>query len=264
MGVNNPTHFSIVGSQEIVQLPDKRIWNATDGVQTLKRFAGTADAIIAKFNELSATADSGVDNLDEDISGKSGYLLARVLDDSGGAAGGNTEELNAVWEVYAQPLLKPIESHTDFDAVTAKHKRAIEKAARDADPIPATDPDGAAWSPSDAEQKLYAYYANQVLDFKMFNLELRKSTILSSRTTITASYANVNEVVSLPSVPLALIGALTSLPKMDGTTGAWQWLKEAPQIRQVEKRKFQLSYSWTGAERWAEIYPGGSWTPTYS
>lgn len=256
MGVNNPTHYTIVGNTEIVQLPDKRTWNATDGVQTFKRFFGTADAITAKFNELSATANSGVDDLDEDINGKAGRLLARVLEDSGGADGGNTEELNAVWEVYAQPLLKPIEAHTDFDAVTAKRKRYVEKAARDAEAL-----DAAA---TDAEKTLYAYYSNQILEFKMFNLELRKTTTLSSRTAITASYANINEVVALPSVPFALIGVLTSLPKMDGTTGAWQWLKEAPQIRQVAKRKFQLSYFWSGAERWASIYPGGSWTPTYS
>lgn len=263
MGADNPTYFKIVGGAEIIQLPDKRTWNATDGVQTYKRFSGTADAVIAKFNELSSNINSGVDDLEEDINGKAGMLLARVIEDSGGASGGNTEELNSVWEVFAQPLLKPIESHTDFDAITAKHKRAIEKAARDAEPIPATDPDGGAWTPTDAEKKLYAYYANQVLDFKMFNLELHKSTILSSRTKITASYANINEVVALPEIPFDLIGVLTNLPKMDGSTGAWQWLKEAPQIRQVGKRKFQLSYSWTGAERWADVYPGGSWTPTY-
>lgn len=263
MGISNPEYSKIIGNADIVELSPKRTWNATDGVQTYRRFAGTANAVIAKFNELSAAVNSGVDDLDEDINGKAGMLLARVLEDSGGASGGNTEELNAVWEVYAQPLLKPIESHTDFDSIKAKHKRAIEKAARDAEPIPATDPDGEAWTPTDAEKMLYAYYANQVLDFKMFNLELRKSTILSSRTEITASYAHINEVVDLPSIPFALIGVLTNLPKMDGSTGAWQWLKEAPQIRQVAKRKFQLSYSWTGAERWAEIYPGGSWTPTY-
>lgn len=257
MGVNNPTYYSIKGSTDIIRLPDKRTWNLTDGVQTFKRFAGTADAVIAKFNELSATADSGVDELDENINSKSGLLLARVIDDSGGSDGGNTEALNAVWEVYGQPLLKPIEAHSDFDTITPSRKREIEKACRDAVSLYTIEPE-----PTTAEKKLYGYYSYQILDFQTFNLELRKSTILSSRTAITASYANINEVVALPSVPFALIGTLTSLPKMDGTSGAWQWLKEAPQVRQVSKRKFQLSYSWIGAERWADIYTGGSWVIT--
>jgi len=258
MGVANPTYHTILGSPDIARLTDKRHWDLTDGVQTFKRYAGTEAVIRAKFNELSATADSGVDELDEDITGKSGRLLARVIEDSGGAAGGNTEALNAVWEVYGMPLYKPIESHTDFDAVTATRKRYVEKAARDAEAL-----DGAGTT---AEKLLYAYYSDQILDFRMFNLELRKTTTLSSRSAITASYANINEVVALASIapPTALIGVLTSLPLMNGSTGAWQWLKDCPQTRQVAKRKFHLSYSWTGAERWASIYPGGTYTPTYA
>lgn len=248
----------VVGSTDAIELAPKRKWNLTDGVQTMKQFAGTSDAIAAKFNELSATVNSGVDDLDEEINGKSGRLFARVIEDSGSSSGGNTEALNAVWEVYGMPLLKPIESHTDFDAVTAKRKRYVEKSARDAEALDA----GA----TDAEKLLYAYYSEQILDFRMFNLELRKTTTLSSRSAITASYANINEVVTLASIapPTALIGVLTSLPKMDGTSGAWQWLKDCPQTRQVAKRKFQLSYSWTGAERWANIYPGGTYAPTYA
>jgi hypothetical protein len=257
MGVNNPTYSQIIGNADAIELSPKRKWNPVDGVQTFRRFSGTSDAIIAKFNELSATTGSGVDELDEDISGKSGTLLARIIEDSGGSIGGNTEELNAVWEVRASPLNKPIEAHSDFDSVTVLRKRAIEKAARDATAL--TDP-----APSDAEKKLYAYYSNQVLDFVLTELEITKSTILSSRSAIVASYASMNRVVTLASIapPTTLLGVLTSLPKMDGSSGAWEWLKLCPQLRQVARAKFQLSYSWRGAERWAEIY-GGSWTPTY-
>ena len=258
MGVANPTYHTIKGSSDIIRLTNKRSWNPTDGIQTFKRWQGTADVITAKFNELSAADAPGVDNLEEDIDGKGGRLVGRVIEDSGGSAGGNTEALNAVWEVYASPLYKPIESHTDFDAVTTKRKRYVEKAARDAEALDAAG--------TDAEKKLYAYYSDQILDFRMTQLELRKSTILSSRSAITASYANLNEVVTLASIapPSTLIGALTSLPLMSGALGEWQWLKIEPQTRQVAKRKFQLSYAWLGAERWADIYPNGTYVPTYA
>jgi hypothetical protein len=257
MGASNPTYSTVVGSADIVALPDKRAWNLTDGVHTVKRWAGTSDAIAAKFNELSAAADSGVDDLDEDINGKAGRLIARIIEDSGSGSGGNTEELNAVWELYASEILKPIEGHSDFDGVTTPRKREIEEYAR-------TPAKTAGIPVTNAEKALFGYYANQTLDFILTELDLRKTTTLSSRSAITASYTSMNRVVTLASIapPTALLGALTSLPLMSGASGAWEWLKLCPQTRQVAKRKFQLSYAWRGAERWAEIY-GGSWTPSY-
>lgn len=257
MGANNPTNFSVVGSEEIVQLPDKRTWNPVDGVQTLKRFAGTSEAIAAKFNELSADANSGVDDMDESINGKAGQLIARVMDDSGGSGGGNTEELNAVWEVIAHDILKPIEAHSYFAGITAARKRYVEKCARDAESL-----DAAA---TDAEKILYAYYSAQMLDYFLSEFIIRKTTTVSARSTITASYVNTNRVVTLASigVPSALIGSLSSLPKGDGTSGAWEWLKKAPQVRQISKRKFQISYEWHGAEKWSLRFYGGTWVPLY-
>jgi hypothetical protein len=238
----------------VTQLPDKRTWNATDGVVSLKRFAGTADAIRAKFAELASSAS--VDDVDETIDGEAGELLARVIEDSGSDSGGNTEALNAVWELYASPVYKPIEAHTAFDSITPERKRAIEKAAKDASTITLT---------GTAEKYLYGCYGYQILDFLLTELELRKSIILSTRSEITASYTNMNRVVTLASIdpPSALLGTLTSLPKMGGTSGAWEWLKLCPQLRQVAKRKFQLSYSWRGAERWLTLY-GGTWNPSAS
>lgn len=259
MAIANPTYHKVLGTTEIIRLPDKRTWNQTDGTQTFHRFAGTAEAVQRKFNELAAAgSSSGVDDLDEDITGKAGKLVCRVIEDSGTASGGNTEALNAVWEVLAQDILKPIETHTDFNSVLTTRKRLIEKEARD----PGTQTLG---TMTDAEKSLYGYYANQVLDFMLTEFIIRKTIVASTRSELTLNYASANRVVTLASIdpPSVLIGSLTSLPKMDGTSGQWEWLKKAPQVRQVGKRKFQLVYEWHGAERWAEIY-GGSWTPVYS
>ena len=257
MGADSTSQQRVVGNTEITQLADKRAWSPSDGVTTFRRFAGTADAIRAKFNEIAAATSPGIDELSEEIDGASGTLIGRIIEDSGSISGGNTEELNAVWELYASPIMKPIEAHTDFDGVTATRKRAIEKAARDGETIASTS--------TAAEKKLYAYYSDQVLEFMLTELELRKSIILSSRSAIVASYADMNRVVTLTSIapPTTLIGVLTSLPKMAGTSGSWEWLKLCPQTRQIAKQKYQLTYAWRGAERWAEIY-GGTWSPTYA
>jgi len=258
MGANNPVYSVVKGSTDIIELTPKRTWNLTDGVQTVKRFVGTSEAVVAKFNELSAATGSGVDELEEDINGKSGKLLARVLEDSGGADGGNTEATNAIWEVISNDVLKPIETHSYFNAVTAARKRYVEKCARDATAL-----DAAA---TDAEKILYTYYSVQMLDYMVSQFVIRKSIVVSSKSTITASYANTNRVVSLASigVPSALIGSLSSLPKGDGSSGAWEWLKKAPQVRQISKRKFQISYEWHGAESWSLRFYGGTWVPLYA
>ena len=264
MSIANPTYYTVKGSSDIIRLPDKRTWNLNDGVQTFKRFQGTDDAIKAKFNELSsgvddegAPVDTGIDDLNEDIDGKVGRLLARVIEDSGGSAGSNTEALNAVWEVIANDILKPIETHSYFDAITAERKRYVEDAARNADAL-----DAAA---TDTEKILYTYYSVQMLDYILTEFIIRKSTVVSSRSAITASYTDTNRVVTLASIgpPSALLGSLTSLPKGDGTSGAWEWLKKAPQVRQISRRKFQISYEWHGAERWSLRFYGGTWVPLY-
>lgn len=258
MAIDNPVYYQILGSKDIIQLPDKRTWNLTDGLQVYKRFGGTADAVKAKFNALASAELPSVDEINEEINGQSGTLICRIWDYSGAQAGGNTEANNAVWELRGQDVMKPIETHSDFDTIIASRKRAIENYVRDPAQYSTT-------LANDAEKKLAGYLAHQVLEFPLTEYILRKSIILSRRSTIQASYTNCNRVVAMENIapPSVLLGVLTNLPKMDGTSGAWEWLKKTPQCLQVSKQKFQLYYEWWGVERWAEIY-GGSWNPSYT
>ncbi len=256
MAIDRGTVYRILGDETLRELKPEREWSLEDGVTTNRRFVGPAPVIEAYFNELSAQGVfSGADGMSESYKGQSGMLILRVVDDSGGTEGGNTEELNAIWELIGRPILLPIENHRDFDAISARDKRFIEKTARDGDELGGGDP---------TEEKLYAYYAHNVLDFLSTDLMLTKTTTVSSRTVITAVYTDLNKVVTIATIdpPTAIIGALTSLPKLGTADGAWEWLKLSPQVRQVTKIKYQLSYQWHGASRWADIY-GGSWSPKF-
>lgn len=263
MGVASTDNSVLVGANEIVELPPRREWTKTDGVVTFKRFTGPQALITELFNELSTSGDPGGDLITERINNKTGELEIRIEEDSGGASGGNTEILNAIWELQTNTVSKPIESRREFDSLNAldsdtSKKRKIEAAARDATANP---------YPADAvATKLYAYYSNQVLDYLATDLRLTKSVIVSSRSTITAAYTNLNRVQTLASIypPSALIGALENLPRSDtGTPVGWEWLYLGPQVRQVSRLKYQISFSWHGAERWAQIY-GGTWNPESS
>ena len=259
MGIDNPTYFEVKGESDIIELNPRREWDLNNGVQTIRRFVGTADVVEQKFNEFAASDSPGIDTMEESSNGKDAQLVCRIFEDSGSSAGGNTEALNSVWELIATPLYKPIETFTGFNSISATRKRELEKLARDLD-ISIADPS------TDPEKRLYGFYANQTLDFLLTEFRLRKTIILSSRSAITASYTSINKVVSLATIgpPTALLGTLTSLPKQDGSSGQWEWLKLAPQLRQVTKRKFQLGYEWWGAELWAKYPYGGTWEPEWT
>ena len=206
MGANSPTYHTVVGSTDVVQYKPKRVWDATNGWSTVTRYEGTADAIQAKANEL-ANNDSGVDVIEEEINGQAGTLMCMVYEDSGSGSGGNTEELNAVWELIAQDILKPIERHSDYNAINDSRKRDIENYVKDkakaiSDEITA---------PSTlAEKALAGYLANQTLDFYLTQLILRKTCVVTTKSAITISYTGMNRVVTLASInpPSQLLGHL--------------------------------------------------------
>lgn len=250
----------ILGSRDVIELPPRRDWTKETGVVTVRRFAGEKNAISERFNELTASTDPGGDRIIERSNGKVGELEIMIEEDSGGSAGGNTDALNAIWELRSNTVLKPIESRREFDTLntldgSTSMKRKIESAARNAEanPYPITA----------AAIKLYAYYSNQILDYYATDLMLTKSTTVSSRSALTATYTNLNRVVSVDDIdpPYALLGAMTSLPKSDGSGDVgWEWLYLGPQVRQLTRTRYQIILTWHGAERWAEIY-GGTWKP---
>jgi len=255
------SHIVIKGTNAITELKPLRTWSQTNGVSNVQRFVGPATLIHDKFNELVSSEDNGADEIAENYDGAKGELRIMTADYSGdGTTGGNTEALNTVWELRTNTVYKPIESRREFDSLNTldsdtSKKRKIEAAARDATANP---------YPSDsAAKKLYAYYANQVLDYPLADLMLTKSTKVSKRNEIKATYTNLNRVVTITSInpPSVLIGTISTLPKSDGSGNAgWEWLYLGPQIVQLTRSTYQILYTWHGAERWMQMV-GGTWNP---
>jgi len=270
MAIHKAINYKILGDATLRELPTTRLWSPDDGISSDHHFVGPADKVQEYFNEISVAGwAGGIDEMSEDFNGKSGKLLCRVFDDSGGTDGGNTEALNSVWELIAQQLLKPIESHPWFDAISAKDKRDILERARNSKPRNLNIAEKVVAPPGGTDVViLYIHYAHSVMDYLSTDLILRKTTRLSGRSEVKASYTGINTVVAktLPELesnigpPAAIIDIAKNLPKLGTTDGSWEWLKLGPQVRQITKRKFQLVYTWHGASRWSILY-GGSWVP---
>lgn len=240
--IDRPVFYRIVGEDNIAELKPRRVWSRVDGMTTERRFTGPANRIQDYFNELSADpANNGADEIGESYNGASGELTIRVVDDSGGDDGGATLELNSVWEINDIEELKPIETHSDFNALTAKQKADIIDAVRNAqtNPVEGT-----------AATTLYAYLSHQVLDYPVIYKELRRSIAISDRNTLELSTADAGKVVSLP------FDAPTKYLPTN-----WEWLYKGAQRRQVSRTRYSLSQTWIGADKWAKIL-GGTWEPT--
>ena len=267
MAIHKAINYKILGDDTLRELPTTRSWTPNDGISTDHHFVGPADKVQEYFNEISALgSNASIDEMGEEFNGKSGKLLCRVFDDSGGEEGGNTEALNSVWELIAQQLLKPVETLPTFDKIIAKDKRDILKAARNAEALTT------ALAAVAVNKTLYALYANSVMDYLSTDLILRKTTRLSGRSEVKVSYTKLNKVVAIGTIdpPTALLGILTSLPRIgkdnagnDLADGPWEWVKLGPQVRQITKKKFQLVYTWHGAQRWLTDPYGGTWVPKY-
>ena len=244
MPINGTDKSVVIGSSKIVELAPRRVWTRADGVTKIRRYVGPKLAITEKFDELAATKKNGADEMEETIDGGKGELLIRVNEDSGETSGGNTEALNAIWELHNIEVMKPIETATYFDELSSTQKNTIQKNVRD----------GLACSVAGAvAAKLYAYLSNQYLDYAAYALSLRKTFIVSDRNEVTLSYTGINTVVELPPVPTALLGALPT---------GWEWLYKGPQCRQVTKTQFQLVSEWLGLDKWAKYPYGGTWDPS--
>lgn len=241
MSIDVPTYYRIVGTDGVVELEPVREWAKAGGVRTIRRFAGTKPKIKALFNELTSAEEPDGDLIREDYNGMKGSLEVIIEDDAGNEDGGSTSTLNSVWEIIDIEELKPIETHADFAALTAKNKADIIDAVRNAEDNPV---EGA------VATKLYAYLSHQMLDYPVIYKELRRSILVSDRNTLTASNTGAGTVVSLPA----------DAPTKHLPIG-WEWLYRGASRRQVSRTRYSINQTWLGAEKWAKIL-GGTWEPT--
>jgi hypothetical protein len=242
MGQSSTTYYRIIGDSGLVPQPDKRGWDSARGLYTDRVFKGPSDVVRDKFTELLASADNGADVMSEDYNGQSGTLTLRIYND--GAAADNAVVLSETWTTRPVEFFKPIESHSDFSLVTPERKALVVKSVRDGVSLTSITED---------ESYLYDYLACGVSEYPEYYIQIQHNQIVTRRSLITAKYANINSVVTLASIGVPS-GILSNLPS------GWEYLFKGTEIT-VSGKQYQLSSTWLGAEQWADIYPGGSWSP---
>jgi hypothetical protein len=106
---------------------------------------------------------------------------------------------------------------------------------------------------SAAETVLYNFYAMGVQEYTLPGYVLRSVRNVSKRSTVAASYANVNTVQPPPNV--------ANVNTLIGSLPTGEWLLKAPQVRQYGARRWQITQEWWWSPKWSALLYGGTGTP---
>jgi hypothetical protein len=246
--------MTVYGETAVVEQPRKHTWKPESGWQTLRRWRGSKDAILAYKADESLADASWVEIVENGASAVLSALFPYdqaedVRDDTG-------DVVNVVFELEYRDLEKDLRTFPDFaDNIGAAQFEEIEEAIRA----------GTAYA-------LYAYpgwhgaYVRRRLKgvdtYLAVQPIIRQRIQVASRSAVKASISGILEVGSespISGTPVSP-GAVISQPKFS-VPGNYEWLKKGPRVVIKPRGKFELIDEWWGAKKWDGIlYRGGSAT----
>jgi len=237
-------------------------WTAEAGEYLTYTYAGSKDAIDTAYT--AAKTSGAWDRVEKRMDGGKGTLLCTVTADS--LSGGWPVDPQPVWEVIGQDLFRDLRSfgggttaglafnaagdQEDLEAI----RRAIERAEW-VGPLMVGEPD--------------TTYARLLLrgvgEFVRSTAILRATTIVNARTVAKATWNGVDRAWALtgaggaPNPPgtgsAGIVGVISDMP--DYETGKLQWLKRAPQVRSLDRGRFQIVQEWWFSKRWSYVLYDG-------
>lgn len=247
--------IDVIGTDGVTLVETRKQWSLPDGHQLVEIYKGPVDK--AETFYKSKIWDISLDLVSITRSGGIGTVELTKADNDGTGAGQSTEELNAVWELLGQDIYRDVRSHETFNKDA--DQAALAKVQR-------------AWQ----EQHLHAYDASgdgapattykdlllrNTTEFVRSIAVLQKTVKISRRAAFAPVWNNVDRALKLfgelgsPAPPAEIVGVISLMPDADNTKR--QWLKRAPQVRQVGKHTYQVIYHWWFSRRWsAALYSG--------
>lgn len=245
-------------------------WTAALGEVAFEEWKGPY-AVALAFYRARALSGGTWDQVTLDRQGPVGVVVMEQVQESSGSQHSDDD---AVWEVSPIEISKDLREHPYFTHISGAIWNDLAKAdarIKHGEPYNADD---YVWE--DAVKRYYALRCAGTDTYVQSGLSLKKTIVVSSRSTITAAYENVNRQVALSTIkpPKALLGNLTLLPvitdyaSLDApqtptiVNGDWEWLKKMPTVRSVSgSMRWEIQYEWWGADKWSAVTYQGTWDP---
>jgi len=244
---------SILGLNDYTLVRTSKGWDKDKGSSISREYHGPIEKIDNLYESL--IGDISIDTIDRTTQMGKGVLIITAADDENP----NNPEENDLWEVVGQDLYKDLRSHQTYNqdadqADLEEVRRAIETVDLNF-AEPANEP----------EKSYHKLLLRGVDQYVRTTAILQRSIQAGPRSLLKASWTGVDKAWKIsgedgsPNLrttgDAAIIGYLQEMPEYDENKK--QWLKRAPQLRQVGKRRFALVYQWWYARRWSHsLYDG--------
>jgi len=242
--------IDIIGSEEATQISSSSTWSRRDGEVDQQVFKGPTDAMNTLFTSLKN--NPLYDTIEIRRGDGHAVLTVSIAEDV------QTPALNDIWELLGREIVKDIRTHQDFNQSADQVAISdVDKAIRNND-LNFSPTAGTATTYFDLRKRGTSQYVRS-------QPILRRSVRTSDRGILDIAWDGVDRAWRLnnesgsPNPPAALIGDVGSMPEADATKK--QWLKKAPQKRQVTPTLYEVVFEWHFARRWSEaLYEGDSET----
>ena len=258
---------TVIGYNGYTRSGARQAWSQADGYTTVYTYKGPADKLTAFF--LSIVGTDPIDVAEIDISEGIASVQVTYQDDDGTGAGGTTD-YNVTWELVGQDMFKDVRTFDGTVLGTTSFNKDADQAALEAVRKKYLEGgiDAAYLATLGGTPLLYAKFLMRgTSEYARSSIILRKNIKIGRRSTLTVSWRGVDRAWKLdgedgsPNISgvgsSALIGTIADMPEADNAKK--QWLKRAPQIRQLGGSKFQVQQDWWFARRWSNnLYLGDS------
>ena len=255
--------LDVIGLDEMTRTKHTGHWTREKGPGSRETWEGPADkAEIFYADRLNSNT---IDDMDIDIEHGKGTVTITTSEATINGGTVNTLALNAVWELVGTELEKDIMQHptfSEYDSGSAAGVKILRQVITEYERAnyeytPDVDEPTTLWNILNRGQ------TNYVRSIPI----LRQTIGVSRRTTTAVSWGGVDRAHSLtggvwsPDPPTELIGAIIAMPDAHGNvlgpTETKQWLKRAPQVRQVGRHDYSEVQEWWFARAWSETFYAG-------
>ncbi len=225
------THPSGVEAYSVEELTE---WSPDAGEEFTRIYTGSRSDVYAKYTAEKAVAG---------LSTGAASISFRHQNGRGVCVAHRAPDAKTVEELYAIDMIRDIRTHSYFSSLTNAEIVAVTQAAdkyQDA---------ASGWS---ALQKQLHYHLVHGMDsYYEVNFVLRRAVTGARTKEVRASFADLNTVVTPPTLSADMNKLLDSLP-------SGEWLKKPPQATYLGRGAWQIDQSWQWAPKWSKMY-GGTW-----
>jgi hypothetical protein len=268
---------TIYGYNDFTLESKTRTWTPDKGYAWTYVYRGPLDKADAFF-ELKV-ADVTSDSVTLDRQDGMGTITVTVVDDDGEGNPQNTED-NDLWEIVGQDTYRDLMSFSGRDADdisptinftrTGNNDGALDIQTQLAGIRKAVELASPDQMPTGSDTYIPDKYYRRLMErgvtqYLRSTIVLRRTITAGRRSNIKASWAGVDRAWKLdgqlgsPNLKrnnqAALIGVIEDHPDFDADLS--QWLKKAPQIQEVGRRRYSITYEWWFAKSWSWVLYGG-------